>query len=218
MDPHTASTGEFWDWQFSRTPDAKYGEQPNAFLARQAARLAPASRILVPGDGEGRNGIWLAGQGHAVTTVDASAVGVARARELARRRGVTLQITEADLADWTPEPAGFDAVACIYLHLPPSLRTAVHQKLAQALRPGGLLILEAFHPDQLPLTSGGPKNLAMLYTLDLLRQDFGAGMQELLAAETDTVLDEGSGHHGRAQVTRWVGQRTAAAVRGDPAS
>lgn len=207
MDPHTASAGAFWDWQFSRIPEPKYGEQPNAFLVEQAARLAPGSRILVPGDGEGRNGVWLAGRGHAVTTVDASAVAVARARELARRRGVTLQMIQADLAEWDPPPAGFDAVACIYLHLPSALRTPVHRKLAQALRPGGLLILEAFHPDQLPLHSGGPKNPDMLYTLALLRADFAAGKQELLATETETVLAEGSGHQGRAQVTRWVGRR-----------
>ena len=76
----------------------------------------------------------------------------------------------------------------------------------QALRPGGLLILEAFHPDQLPLSSGGPKDVAMLYTLAMLRADF-ADMTELLAEETDAVLDEGSGHQGPAKVTRWIGQR-----------
>lgn len=209
MDHHGASVGEFWDWQFSRIPQPKYGERPNAFLVAQAARLAPGSSVLVPGDGEGRNGVWLARQGHAVTSVDASAVGIARARELARRQSVTLETIQADLADWMPEPAAFDAVACIYLHLPSALRATVHRRLVQALRPGGLLILEAFHPDQLPLSSGGPKNPDMLYTLALLRQDFGAGMRELLAAEAAAVLDEGSGHHGRAQVTRWVGQRAA---------
>lgn len=210
MNPNASTPGEFWDWQFSRTSEPKYGEAPNAFLAEQAARLPAGARILVPGDGEGRNGVWLATQGHAVTTVDASSVGIAHARALARRRGVALDIIQADLAEWRPEPASFDAVACIYLHLQPALRTAVHRRLVQTLRPGGLLILEAFHPDQLPLASGGPKNLDMLYTLALLRQDFDAGMQELLAQETETVLDEGSGHHGRAEVTRWVGRRDAA--------
>ena len=90
--------------------------------------------------------------------------------------------------------------------MPPALRAPVHRKLVQALRPGGLLILEAFHPDQLPLSSGGPKDVAMLYTLAMLRADF-ADMTELLAEETDAVLDEGSGHQGPAKVTRWIGQR-----------
>ena len=203
---HTTPPPSPWDQNYRASDGFKYGEQPNAFLVQQAARLAPASRILLPGDGEGRNGVWLAGRGHAAFSIDGSAVGLARAQELARRRGVTLHTTHADLATRQPEPASFDAVFSIYLHLPPALRAPVHRKLVQALRPGGLLVLEAFHPDQLPLTSGGPKDLAMLYTLDMLRADF-AGLNELLAEETDTVLDEGPGHQGPAKVTRWVGQR-----------
>ena len=104
------------------------------------------------------------------------------------------------------EPCDWPGALPIYLHLPPALRAPVHRKLVQALRPGGLLILEAFHPDQLPLSSGGPKDVAMLYTLAMLRADF-ADMTELLAEETDPVLDEGSGHQGPAKVTRWIGQR-----------
>lgn len=196
----------FWDQNYSASADFKYGERPNAFLVTQAARFAPRSRILLPGDGEGRNGVWLAERGHQVFSVDGSVVGLARARKLAQRRGVTLHTTHADLADWSPEPASFDAVVSTYLHLPPALRPAVHRKLAQALRPGGWLVLEAFHPEQIPLTSGGPKDVAMLFTLDMLRADF-SDLSELLAEETDTVLDEGPGHQGPARVTRWVGRR-----------
>lgn len=203
---NTSPPPSFWDQNYSTSTGFKYGERPNAFLVQQAARFAPGSRILLPGDGEGRNGVWLAEQGHQAFSVDGSAVGLARAQELARQRGVTLHTTHADLAEWSPEPAGFDAVVAIYLHLAPALRTPVHRKLVQALRPGGLLVLEAFHPSQLPLASGGPKDVAMLYTLELLRADF-AGLRELLAEETDAVLDEGPGHRGPARVTRWVGQR-----------
>ena len=80
-------------------------------------------------------------------------------------------------------------------------------KLVQALKPGGVLLLEAFHPRQLQYSSGGPKNEAMLYTLDMLRGDLAAGMQELLASESETLLDEGPGHQGPAYVTRWIGQK-----------
>lgn len=86
-----------WDQNYRATADFKYGEQPNAFLVAQAARLAPASRILLPGDGEGRNGVWLAERGHAAFSIDGSAVGLERAQDLARRRGVTLHTTHADL-------------------------------------------------------------------------------------------------------------------------
>lgn len=119
----------FWDQRFAE-PGYKYGTEPNAFLREQATRLAPASRVLVPGDGEGRNGVWLAEQGHAVTSVDASAVGLQKARELAASRGVALATELADLSDWAPEAASLDAVILIYTHLPSAIRQGAHRRLA----------------------------------------------------------------------------------------
>lgn len=196
-----------WDQAYSDVEGYKYGEQPNAFLKEQAHRIPPRARVLLPGDGEGRNGVWLAEQGHQVCALDNSAVGLAKAEALAHRRQVTLQTVLVDLADWQPEPASADAVVLTYLHLPPPLRTPVMHKLVQALKPGGVLLLEAFHPRQLQYNSGGPKNEAMLYTLDMLHGDLAADMQELLASESETLLDEGPGHQGPAYVTRWIGQK-----------
>ena len=196
-----------WDQAYSDVEGYKYGEQPNAFLKEQAHRIPARARVLLPGDGEGRNGVWLAEQGHQVCALDNSAVGLAKAEALAHRRQVTLQTVLVDLADWQPEPASADAVVLTYLHLPPPLRTPVMHKLVQALKPGGVLLLEAFHPRQLQYNSGGPKNEAMLYTLDMLHGDLAADMQERLASESETLLDEGPGHQGPAYVTRWIGQK-----------
>jgi trans-aconitate methyltransferase len=195
----------FWNQQFA-AHGYKYGTQPNAFLVAQAHRLMPGSDVLVPGDGEGRNGVWLAQQGHRVTSMDASAVGLAKARDLASSRGVHLQTVEADLADWTPASDSADAVVLTFVHLSPAIRLATHRRLMQALRPGGLVLVEAFHPRQLPLRSGGPKDETMLYTLAMLRQDFD-GLEECLAEEVEALLDEGPGHQGPAQVVRWIGRR-----------
>ena len=128
-----------WDQAYSDVEGYKYGEQPNAFLKEQAHRIPPRARVLLPGDGEGRNGVWLAEQGHQVCALDNSAVGLAKAEALAHRRQVTLQTVLVDLADWQPEPASADAVVLTYLHLPPPLRTPVMHKLVQALKPGGVL-------------------------------------------------------------------------------
>jgi hypothetical protein len=198
-------TMNFWDHNFS-APGYKYGLHPNAFLADQIPQLQVPSDVLVPGDGEGRNGVWLASQGHRVTAMDSSVVGLSKAQALASERGVRIDTIHADLTDWTPEPNSTDALVLIYLHLPPALRASAHQRLMTALRPRGLLIIEAFHPQQLDHSSGGPKDSAMLYTLDMLRQDF-AGLHERLAYEGHTVLNEGPGHQGPAHVTRWVAQR-----------
>ncbi len=200
------TAGDFWDKNFG---DAtyKYGETPNAFLTTQAALLPPAGRVLLPGDGEGRNGVWLAEQGMQVETVDASAVGVAKAEALAQRRGVRIQATQADFNDWQPAASSYDAVVLTYVHLQPALRQKLHRACVAALKSGGVLILEGFHPRQLPLSSGGPKDEAMLFSLERLRADFAGGMQELLAEEVPTTLSEGPGHGGPAEVTRWVGRK-----------
>lgn len=197
----------FWDQQFS-TEGYKYGTAPNAFLTEQVHRIAPHSRVLVPGDGEGRNGVWLAEQGHQVTALDVSTVGLQKAKALAMDRGVSVQLLLADLEDWRAD-ALFDAVVLTYVHLPSDLRCKAHRHLAQALRPGGLLILEAFHPLQLGKTSGGPKQADMLYTLDMLREDFEGLLEMELAKEGEITLNEGPGHQGLAAVTRYIGTRSA---------
>lgn len=196
----------FWDHNFSGA-GYKYGTAPNAFVASEAQRLAPRSCVLVPGDGEGRNGVWLAQQGHEVTAVDYSSVGLDKARALAAQRGVTLHTELADLTEWEAPAQPFDALVLVFVHLPPAIRAQVHQRLLQALKHGGLVLIEAFTPKQLHLRSGGPKDVAMLYTLDQLRADFAADTRELLGLECETQLDEGPGHHGPAHVVRGVWQK-----------
>lgn len=200
----------FWDQNFS-VSGYKYGTAPNAFLVEQAHRLSPRSEVLVPGDGEGRNSVWLAQQGHRATAMDSSSVGLQKAQALALQRGVALQTVLADLSDWTPAPASVDTVVLTFVHLPPTIRAGAHQRLAQALKPGGWLLLEAFHPLQLGHTSGGPKVPEMLYTLAMLRADFAGQLTEVLAWDGEVTLDEGPGHQGLAHVTRWLGQAPAPA-------
>ncbi|MGV8899698.1 MAG: class I SAM-dependent methyltransferase [Burkholderiaceae bacterium] len=198
----------FWNQQFS-LPDFKYGKQPNSFLREQAFRLRPGSKVLLPGDGEGRNSVWLAQQGHHVTAMDNSCVGLQKAQELAAEKGVQIEVVQADLEHWTPAVASFDALVLTYVHLPPAMRAQAHRRLVQALRPSGWLILEAFHPRQLGRQSGGPKDEAMLYTLDMLRSDLAATscLEPVIAWEGEALLDEGSGHQGLAFLTRYVAQR-----------
>jgi hypothetical protein len=152
--------------------------------------------------------VWLAERGHTITAIDSSPVGLAKARALAAERGVSIETVEADLAHWDPESATCDAVVLIYVHLPPAIRPTIHRALWSTLSPGGLIILEAFHPRQLAHQSGGPKDETMLYTLDLLRADLAgvadATFDEVVAWEGKTELDEGPGHQGPAYVTRLV--------------
>lgn len=194
-----------WDERYA-TPEHVYGTAPNAWLAEQGARLPAGSRILSLGEGEGRNGVWLAERGHRVEAVDGSAVGLSKARRLAQARGVSLATTVADLADYRPEAGAYQAVVLIYVHLPPALRATVHARAEAALAPGGALILEAYTPRQLAHASGGPKDPAMLYEPATLRADFPGLAWEVLR-EASLDLDEGPLHRGLAAVVRGLGRR-----------
>ena len=195
-----------WDEEFSK-PGYRYGTEPNSFLVEMAGRLPAGARVIAAGDGEGRNGVWLATEGHRVLALDASAVGIAKALALADERGVTIETAVVDLSTYQPEVASADAVVLIYVHMPPAVRRAAHRNLVRALKPGGLIILEAFHRDQLGRTSGGPKDVAMLFDLALLAEDFGSDIRAVHGFEGDIDLDEGRGHIGRSAIVRFVGVR-----------
>ena len=205
--PQATDPAAFWDKKFA-DDGFLYGERPNAFLTEQAWRLSPRSEVLAVGDGEGRNGVWLAEQEHRVTSVDVSPRALQKALGLALRRRVQLKTQCADLRDWVWPVATFDAVVAVYLHLRPDIRPALHARMLQALKPGGHLILEAFHPHQLGKGSGGPPDIAMLFTAEMLREDFDAA-EILHLEETATVLKEGRGHQGSAAVVRLVAPRAA---------
>jgi SAM-dependent methyltransferase len=211
-------TREYWD---ARYADSRfvYGTEPNAYLFAQRGRFAPGQTALVPGDGEGRNSVWLAGQGLAVTAVDLSPAGVAKGKRLAAARGVAVTFLCQDLSDWAWPVAAFDVVAAIYLHLPPDLRPRVHRAMVKALKPGGLIVLEAYTPDQVRFqrshNSGGPPRPDMMFTAELLRADF-AGCEALELAEVETELSEGIYHAGPAAVVRGVFRRAAGAPDSHP--
>lgn len=200
-----ANPQKMWDERFAQ-PDAVYGLGPNAFLREQAALWKRGARVLVPGDGYGRNGVWLAHQGFRVHTVDLSPVGVERARAAAQAAGLPMKIECADLAAWKWPAGEFDAVASIFLHLAPELRQEAHASMLGALKPGGILILEAFTPSQLQYTSGGPKQVDLLYTAEILRRDF-AGAEVLTLAESVVDLEEGAMHSGPGAVVRALFRR-----------
>jgi len=195
----------FWQARYSE-PGLAYGLKPNGFLQQQAHRLPPGSKVLVVGDGEGRNGVWLAQQGMQVTTVDYAQAGVDRALALASESKVEINAICADLNDWSWPQTEFDVVISIYLHFPSALRPQMHQRMLVALKPGGQLILEAFNKDQLNYSSGGPPVADALFSAELLAQDF-ASTNMTLCQESVVELNEGKYHVGPGAVVRLLATR-----------
>lgn len=200
----------FWDKRYEGE-DFGFGTEPNAFLAAQAHRFKPGQRALVPGDGEGRNGVWLATQGLIVDTVDVSPVGVAKARRLAAECGVAVNAAVADLLAWTWPENAYDIVAALYLHFFDADRPRMHLAMLGALKLGGVLILEAFRPEQIEFQkthrSGGPRTADMLYSKAKLAGDF-AGAAVLHLEEKDVELAEGRRHSGLGAIVRAIVQKT----------
>lgn len=196
---------ERWEERYAR-PGFYYGEAPNDFLVAVEPQLPRGAEILSIGEGEGRNAVFLASCGHHVTGVDASPTGLEKARRLAAVRGVTLTTELADLSTWDPGVECWDAVVSIWVHLPPPVRVRAHAACVAALRPGGLLILEAYRPEQLERGTGGPPDPALLYSLDVLRDDFRR-LALVHAVEVTREVWEGAAHRGSSAVVQIVGRK-----------
>jgi SAM-dependent methyltransferase len=193
-----------WDQRYAE-PGFAYGTAPNDFLVSVAERI-PAGPVLSLGEGEGRNAVFLAGLGHEVTAVDASAVGLAKARALAAERGVRLHTVVGDLAEFVIEPGAWAGIVAIWCHLPAELRRRVHRAAVSGLVPGGAFVLEAYRPAQLALGTGGPRVPELLYSLADLRDDL-AGLDLVHAVETEREVHEGKYHAGRSAVVQVLGLR-----------
>jgi SAM-dependent methyltransferase len=179
-----------WDERFVGE-EYWFGTEPNPFLAAQAARLRPGQNALTIADGEGRNGVWLARQGLAVTAVDLSPAGIAKSRRLAARHGVTLTTICADLESWDWGGPRFDVVVGILFQFAaPPFRAKLFRRMQEVLVPGGLVLIQGYRPEQLAYGSGGPPLVENLYTEALLREEFAA-TEILHLAAYDAVQPEG---------------------------
>lgn len=183
-----------------------YGTTPNDFLREQIAALPAGGRVLCLAEGEGRNAVFLAERGFVVTGVDGSKVGLEKAQRLASERRVTLETVVADLRDYELGTAKWDAIVSIWCHLPPELRATLHPRIVTALEPGGVLLLEHYHPKQLGYGTGGPPDAKLLVTRAELERDFAA-LKVLHAFEGERDVHEGSGHGGTSYVTQFLARR-----------
>jgi len=194
-----------WDTRYAGEA-FMYGTAPNDFLREQVGMLPTGGRVLCLAEGEGRNAVFLAERGFAVTGVDGSKVGLEKAQRLAQQRGVKLETIVADLREFDLGQARWDAIVSIWCHVPPDLRATLHPKIIAGLKPGGVFLLEHYHPKQLDYRTGGPPDAALLVTRADLERDF-ATLTEMYAFEGEREIHEGSGHAGRSFVTQFIGRR-----------
>lgn len=160
------SSEAFWDERYGSSSKVWSGKA-NPQLITEASDLAPGSALDV-GCGEGGDAIWLAGQGWQVTAVDVSGValdrGAAHALEVGAEVASRITWLRADLAEWVPSPASYDLVSAQFMHVPKDQREVLHRRLAEAVVPGGTLLVVGHHPSDLQTTVPRPPTPGLLFT------------------------------------------------------
>jgi 2-polyprenyl-3-methyl-5-hydroxy-6-metoxy-1,4-benzoquinol methylase len=168
LDPAVLVTREFWDDRYG-SADQIWSGNPNQRLVEQVADLAPGSALEV-GCGEGADAIWLATRGWQVTAVDVSTVALARAAQQATVVGPDvaerIDWQQADILSWQPTPRQFDLVTAHFIHVPAVEREPLHRRLAEAVRPGGTLLIVGHHPSDLETRVGRWRLADFLFTAE----------------------------------------------------
>ena len=192
-----------WNERYASNEFA-YGTEPNSFLVENASLLT--SPVLSLAEGEGRNAVYLASLGLDVLGVDASDVGLAKAERLAASRSLSIRTAVADLASYEPEANHYGSVISIWAHLPSQVRNRLYPLLERSLKPGGVILLEAYAKSQLSRNTGGPKDPDLLMDLAVLEQQF-PNCELILAQEIERKVIEGTFHTGLACVVQFIARK-----------
>lgn len=200
---------EKWDDRYSKKEFA-YGEQPNNYLKEQLSKINQGT-ILFPAEGEGRNSVYAATVGWKVYAFDQSLEGKKKAMQLANKHQVEINYEVGEFQSLTYKADQFDAIALIYAHFPADLKSNYHQTLITYLKPGGIIIFEAFSKRHLDYNSknekvGGPKDIETLFSIDELKSDF-ENFEIIELIEQEIELNEGLFHNGKSSVIRFVGMK-----------
>ena len=202
------SASDFWNKRYL-TQDYLFGVEPNDFI--RAVTPPPSTqtaKAFAPADGEGRNGVYLAKLGYDVTSVDVSNLAVDKANALAEEHGVQINSHVGDIFTFPCDVDHYDLVVISFMHFLPEDHLRFIDLMKTTLKPGGVLVMEGYMLDQMPLTSGGPKNPDMLFSRQQIADNF-ADFNIILLQETRRHLTEGTRHQGEAATLQILAQKPA---------
>lgn len=194
---------EFWNERYQEKEYA-YGEAPNYFFKQELDKLTPGA-ILLPADGEGRNGVYAATKGWEVDAFDSSKEGKRKALQLAEKNNVNIHFTVCSVEDFKTSKK-YDCIALVFAHFPKEVRKQFLNTVYDLLKDNGVLIVEAYNKEQIKNNTGGPKNEEMVYVLEELTEIFSSFHIE--TAENEVVeIQEGKYHSGVSNVVRFVAKK-----------
>lgn len=197
----------FWDERFQQE-DYVFGTEPNEFVKQAEPFFSMEGQTLSIAEGEGRNSVFLAKQGHRVTAWDYAPSGLEKIQRLAESQGVrvTTELVDLQEAEWQENV--WDEVVCVFGHFPAELRAKTLQGIKKAVKPGGIFVCEVYSPYQLLFEygSGGPKDLTLLYRPeDFLGLFSDWKIHHFFMGEV--VRHEGPGHNGLSHVIQFIGRK-----------
>ncbi len=195
---------EFWNDRFS-TDEYIYGEEPNEFFKEFIDKNYPG-KLLLLGEGEGRNAVYAASKGWDVDAVDFSEKAKNKALKLAEKYLVKINYIISDINDYNFSENEYDLVGLFFIHLNAEERNRIHKKIITSIKSGGKIILEAFNKNQINNFSGGPKDINLLYDERDLLESFN-GIEILFLKSLSVELNEGNYHKGKADIIRFIGMK-----------
>ncbi|TCL09790.1 methyltransferase family protein [Shimia isoporae] len=196
-----------WEERYSGSDDYVFGTDPARFLLDHDQYLTSGHTALAVADGEGRNSVHMAKKGLSVTALEFAPTAIARAHALAEANGVTLDIRQTDVLrdDWPNET--YDIVAGIFIQfVGPDGRRIQFQRMKETTKPGGLVMLHGYTPEQLDHGTGGPPFRENMYTDVILRAAF-VGWEILECRAYEREVQEGRGHSGMSALIDFVARK-----------
>lgn len=195
----------FWDDRY-QDEEYIYGQHPNDFLRDNANLFKNGDTVLTLAEGEGRNAVFLAQHGCQVRSVDFSVAGRAKTLQLAQKQEVSVDYDVADITQYDMGYAKWDGIVSIFCHLSESNRSALYQSIEQALKPGGIFLLESYNKKQLEFDTGGPRELSYLLSLYELKKAF-KNFEMIVAQDVERAIVEGNSHNGISSVTQFIASK-----------
>lgn len=201
----TSTNSTSWNNRYE-SEEYIYGQHPNDFLRDHIALFDNGGAVLTLAEGEGRNAVFLAQHGCQVRSVDFSIVGRRKTLQLAQKQRVMVDYDVADLTQYNLGRAKWDGIISIFCHLPENNRPALYQSVEQALKPGGIFLLESYNKEQLELGTGGPKKASYLLSLHELEKAF-ENFEKILSQDVERAIVEGKFHSGVSSVTQFIARK-----------
>jgi SAM-dependent methyltransferase len=194
-----------WEERF-KTPDYVFGTEPAQFLRDHRDWLVAGQTALSVADGEGRNAVFMARLGMVVTALEYAPSAIAKAGRLARDSGVDVDFRQVDVMahDW---PATYDLVTGIFIQfVGPEDRRRLFDGMKRSTRPGGVVMLHGYTPEQLTFGTGGPPHAENMYTPDILAGLFD-GWEIHVNRAYQREVQEGRGHSGMSALIDFIARK-----------